>query len=273
MPEGPEVKKLTDYLRNKILNEELLEMNILGGRYLKHNNLKNYKNFIEEIPSKIININCKGKFIYIEFKNEWILFITLGMSGWFRLNKKEKISDKYDMFDKHDNIRFKFKDKDLFFNDYRNFGTLMFMKREDLEKKLKILGSDIFDINFDFNEFRKRYEKKRDDTKIGNLLMDQKVISGVGNYLRADGLYLSKINPHRRIDEINEDELKLLINNLRELAWMEYNEEKGRKLGIIKKLKHYKDFYVYNQKIVNGYKVIREKLKDRTIHWIKEIQK
>ena len=264
MPEGPEVKKLTDYLRKKILNENLLEIDILGGRYFKHNNLKNYKNFVKELPSKIININCKGKFIYMEFKNEWILFITLGMSGWFRIsNNKEK----------HDNISFKFKEKELLFNDYRNFGTLMFMRREDLDKKLNLLGSDILDIKFDYEEFRKRYDKKRDDTKIGTLLMDQKVISGVGNYLRADGLYLSKISPHRRIDEIEEDELKLLIDNLRELAWMEYNEEKGRKLGIIKKLKNYKDFYIYNQKIVNGYKVIREKLKDRTIHWIKEIQK
>ena len=53
----------------------------------------------------------------------------------------------------------------------------------------------------------KRYEEK----KIGNLIVDQKVISGIGNYLRADILYQSTISPYRTIKSLNEEDLKNIL--------------------------------------------------------------
>jgi formamidopyrimidine-DNA glycosylase len=174
----------------------------------------------------------------------------------------------------------------MYFNDFRNFGTLMFMTPSDLDKKLKTLGVDILDENPDINLFLKKVEKKRDDVKIAKLLLDQKVIAGVGNYLRADGLFLAKINPHTIIRKLSEKSLIELFEILRILAWFQYNEKLGRKLKIIKSMSYnsnsmnminnYDNFIVYMQDTIKyknkTYQVVREDLGGRTIHWVPEIQ-
>jgi DNA-formamidopyrimidine glycosylase len=281
MPEGPEVKKLTDRLNRNLKNKELVNITINSGRYKKHNNLKNFSNFIKILPIKVKEVKCKGKFIYMIFdNNEYVLFITLGMTGWFRFSRTEKIHHYYEVPDKHDNITFYFKDFEMYFNDFRNFGTMMFMTPNDLEKKLKTLGVDILDKNPDVNLFLKKVEKKRDDVKIAKLLLDQKVIAGVGNYLRADGLFLAKINPHTIIRNISEKDLIELFNILRILAWFQYNENIARKLNmksiINNIINNYDHFIVYMQDTIKyknkTFKVIREDLGGRTIHWVPEVQ-
>jgi DNA-formamidopyrimidine glycosylase len=279
MPEGPEVKKLTDRLNKNLKNKELLNITINSGRYKKHNNLKNFNNFIKILktsPVKVKEVKCKGKFIYMIFdNNEYVLFITLGMTGWFRFSRTEKIHHYYEVPDKHDNITFYFKDFEMYFNDFRNFGTLMFMTPNDLDKKLKTLGVDILDKNPDVNLFLKKVEKKRDDVKIASLLLDQKVIAGVGNYLRADGLFLAKINPHTIIRNISEKDLIELFNILRILAWFQYDEKIAKKLNNIN-INNYDNFIVYMQDTIKYknkyYTVVREDLGGRTIHWVPEIQ-
>jgi DNA-formamidopyrimidine glycosylase len=278
MPEGPEVKKLTDRLNNLLKDKELINITINNGRYKKNNNLKNFNNFIKVLPIIVKEVKCKGKFMYIIFnKNDFVLFITLGMTGWFRFNKTDENID-----DKHDNLTFYFKDFEMYFNDFRNFGTFMFMTPIDLEKKLKTLGVDILDKNADVNLFLKKIERKRNDIKIAKLLLDQKVIAGVGNYLRADSLFLAKINPHTLVKNISEENLIELFEIIRQLGWFQYNEKLGRKLNIIdnKYVKTYDNFIIYmNNKIkyknkseIIIYDIIREDLGGRTIHWVPEIQ-
>ena len=45
--------------------------------------------------------------------------------------------------------------------------------------------------------------------------MDQKIISGVGNYVKSGSLYESAIGPHRTIDSLSEEELKKLFNEIK----------------------------------------------------------
>jgi formamidopyrimidine-DNA glycosylase len=51
-------------------------------------------------------------------------------------------------------------------------------------------------------QFINRLNKKRDDTMICTALLDQKVIAGCGNYLRAEALYIDKISPFRTIKNL-----------------------------------------------------------------------
>lgn len=268
MPEGPEVKKLTLYLRKYILNEKLIDIIINNGRYNKYQNIKNYNNIIYELPLLVQDVNSKGKFIYIKFNKNIVLFITLGMTGYFRITNNDYI-------DKHDNVSFIFNKLIFHFNDYRNFGTLMFMNYNDLNKKLSFLGPDILDEKPNLDLFIKRTRKKKSTGFIINMLLDQKVLSGCGNYLRCDSLYLAKLNPYTMIKNINDNTLLKIFNILQQLAWFKYNEKKGRQLNIIndKYINKYNDFIVYHKKNVGKYNVIREKLNNRTIHWVKEIQK
>ena len=65
MPEGPEVKTITDELDKLLNNKILVSMEILGGRY-KNKTLENFELFQQSLPLKINKVNCKGKFIWFQ---------------------------------------------------------------------------------------------------------------------------------------------------------------------------------------------------------------
>jgi len=201
------------------------------------------------------------------------------MSGWWTFDDI-----------KHNNVCFIINSKELYFNDIRNFGTLIFCTKDKLEKKLSQFGPDILDINDNSKLFLERLKRKRKDTYIATALLDQKVASGCGNYLRAETLYLAKISPFKMIDEITEEELAKLWNIIRQVAWYFYNPSKGKKYKIItneySKMEKYDKiiksmkkpdthiFLVYSQtKDPNNNIVIRKQINKRTIHYVPKIQK
>jgi formamidopyrimidine-DNA glycosylase len=102
----------------------------------------------------------------------------------------------------------------------------------------------------------------------------------MGNYLRADILWLSKVSPFRKVKDLTLHELKLIYNNARLLTWGTYNFNEALKLNIVTKndkLPHYygRNFFVYDcEEDIYGNKVIKEPLsKDRNIYWVPKIQK
>ncbi len=275
MPEGPEVKLLVDKLNKKLKNKKILTIEVLGGKYLRK------KADFSKLNGLIIkSIKCYGKFIYWEFiDSDIILFNTLGMTGWWEYKDYP-----------HNNVKFIFDDKSfIYFNDTRNFGNIIISNFTNLNKKLALLGANIFNKNH-LDLFIKRLDKKRDDTMICNALLDQKVIAGCGNYLRAEALYIAKTSPFREIKNISENEIKTLWDILVQLAWYYYDENKGRKLKIInndyklsaiykkKGPSKYKPddgyFHVYRQtKDTLGNKVMKKEINNRTIHYVPNVQK
>lgn len=279
MPEGPEVKKLTVWLNNDFKNKKLLDIKILGGKYKKHGKPKNFNKLI--FPLTIEKIDCKGKLIYFIFKNSNIvLLVTLGMSGWFIYENE-----------KHNNVLFKFSNDNIYFNDYRNFGNIIISNKDELNKKLNTLGPDILNPKDNSKLFLERIERKRNDTMICTALLDQKVACGVGNYLRAEALYVCKLSPFKEIKKISEKKLLELWDILKQLGYFYYDATKGRKLGIInnkyKLINEFdssktgpskykpKDgtFLVYRQKTdPYGNKVYSKEINGRTIHYVPKIQ-
>jgi formamidopyrimidine-DNA glycosylase len=173
----------------------------------------------------------------------------------------------------------------FYFYDQLSFGTLKYTSDKlILEKKLKELGADLMDSNTTFEIFRKQITKKVNEKKsIGNVIVNQKLISGVGNYLRADALWMAKISPFRKVEDILDNELELLFNSVRTLMWGDYNYDEGVKKGIITKgfkipRDYGQEFFVYRQDTdINGNKVSKKELfegsQKRFIFWVEDVQK
>lgn len=273
MPEGPEVKYITNYLNVNLKNKILNEISINNGRYKKNGPPKGYNNFVKELPLKVKSINCYGKFIWWEFENsDFTLWNTLGMSGWWNFTDGEK----------HNNVSFHFKNQTANFNDYRNFGTFIFCTKDNLKKKLSKFGPDILDISLKDSGkdiFKKKLDRKRSDSYIATALLDQGVAAGCGNYIRAEVLYLAKISPFREIGDLTEDEISKIWNILQQVAFNYYDKRLGKKEKIIDGKYKFADSYkqqflVYSQaKDPFGNKVTRSKIKDRSIHYVEKLQK
>lgn len=70
---------------------------------------------------------------------------------------------------------------------------------------------------------------------IGNVIVNQKIIYGLGNYLRADILWLSKINPFRKTKTLTDIEIENIFKYTRDLTWGNYDKEYAIKEKFIKK--------------------------------------
>ena len=97
------------------------------------------------------------------------------------------------------------------------------------------------------------------------LLMEQSKISGIGNYLKAEILYDSKIAPHRLCSTLKQEEIIALYNSIINIPSAFYQSYLG---GPSIRM------HVYNRKKDRlGYNVEKCKTKDqRTSHWVPEIQ-
>jgi formamidopyrimidine-DNA glycosylase len=266
MPEIVEIKRYVDFIRKHLHNNMIVNINILSGRYKKHGPFDGYKNIKKSLPLKLIEINSKGKFIYFIFENEMVLFNTLGLSGGW-VYKDTKIHhpnigeflnvndiEKYHSTSlKHCNVEFVLEKGILYFFDILSYGTMKYTTKEMLDKKLKKIGPDLLDPITTLEIFNYQLKKKNNLNKmIGNVLMDQKTISGIGNYLRADCLWIARISPFRIVKNLSDNDIKNIFISILSLIWSDYNYKLAIKNKIInKKFKrpndYDRDFFIYWQ--------------------------
>lgn len=301
MPEVIEVRHYADDIKKYLKNEKILNIKITNGRYKKIGEFEGSNELLKSLPLKVIDIKTKGKLIYIKLENNFFIVSTLGLSGGWCFednNKKIKLPKTYKYYIKngdedmvnqymknslnHLNVSFNIKNGKMWFYDVLSFGTLRYVNFEKMQKILKQLGNDIMDENTTFDIFSNNIKKYPEKT-IGIVLMNQKVISGIGNYLRADVLYLSKISPFRKVKLLSNFEINKIFKYCKMLTWSFYDIKKSIKLGYYTKQdklpEHYNRlFFVYGEEydIFNN-KITKEELYEgsqkRFIYWVKKIQK
>lgn len=210
MTEGPEATYLANYVNRFFKGKSLKGIKINAGRYKRHGPPQNYNTFTKLLPLKLIEVFNKGKVIFMYFENGWYLICKMGMSGWFFKEKDKPIweSAKY-------NIIFEFENDDLMFDDTRNFGTLVFTNDIELIKKeLDNIAPDLLGRNTTFSVIKRRLEEiySLNNERIMNMaiedaLMDQTLVfSGVGNIIKSEMLYDTRISPLRKFKNITDKE-------------------------------------------------------------------
>lgn len=279
MPEGPEVKKIVDQMSKVLAGKTLYKIEVLTGRYQKKAP-EGLLDFSTHMPVVITDIKCKGKFIYFLTDTDWTIWNTLGMSGsWLKTDSTDYDGDHLRARFYFDDGGFSLDDSEVvYFKDMRNFGTLKFVKgKEILQEKLNSLGPDVLEEDLSDQAFKSRLKKKGAKT-LPEALMDQKVLSGVGNYIKAEALYLAKLSPHRIVNSLSDSDFstlnKAIYHIIRESyrtggstfrTYTDFNGEVGNFSS---------RFMVYGQdKDPLGNEVKKEETKDgRTTHWVPKVQ-
>tara|TARA_B100000787_G_C16185027_1_gene294135 strand:- start:83 stop:895 length:813 start_codon:yes stop_codon:yes gene_type:complete len=269
MPEGPEVKSMVIQLNKFLTGKTLYQIVLHSGRYTKKNPY-NFQKILENLPLKILEVRNKGKFIWFKFENNWTMWNTLGMTGGWNLENG-----------KHTRLELIIDNKkSIWFNDIRNFGTVKFCDNEtDLEDKLKKLGPDILEDEFTLEVFNSIMGKKRIQSKtIPEIFMNQSYLSGIGNYLKSEILYQSKISPFRQLTTLTNIDLETLFINIKKIS----NNSLISGGATIRNYSNIDSvegsysfkFQVYQLKKDHlGNNVIKIETKDkRTTHWVPEIQ-
>ena len=204
MPEGAEVRIISEGLSQKVGVRKITNVTALSGRYTKKqiSGLDILCELIKEKGSvKVTGVGVKGKLIFWILSDETFLLNTLGMTGDWSKDENHKYA----------RVKFDFKEGDpVYFVDMRNFGTIKFIKgRRKFLEKLESLGPDMLNEDVTFENFALSLDRKPHWT-IARALMNQGIISGVGNYVKAESLYRAKISPHRVVGSLSSSEMKSL---------------------------------------------------------------
>lgn len=252
-----------------VVGKVLSNISYYSGRYLKKLP-EGQIAFMNALPLTITEVKCKGKFIYFKTDTDWSIWNTLGMSGGWTHNP----------FATHIRASLDFKDGTCVnFTDIRNFGTLKYVNsKKKLTQKLISLGPDVLQEDVS-DALLKSKVKNRWSKTLAEILMDQSFIAGVGNYIKAESLYLSKLSPHRKGSSLTDEEIsrlnKAITSVIRESyqsggstfkTYADFNGDVG---------KFTDRFMVYGRKEdPQGNPVIKEETLDkRTTHWVPLIQK
>ena len=239
MPEGPEVLVIQEGLA-RLLSGKFISTFTFNSKSRYNNKAPDgFIKFSSDLANstiQVMGIHAKGKFIWWEFSNGWHMWQTLGLSGgWFH-HKKANSGLELSYVGEDG------KPETLYYDDQRRFGTLKFIPPQDAKfetsAKLKTLGPDILgdqSTEFTLDTFKARLAKSSLGAKqVGMVIADQKVISGVGNYLRAEALYRAKISPFRLINTLTPADIAALYHAI---LWAAHGSYKAGGASI----RHYSD--------------------------------
>ena len=114
---------------------------------------------------------------------------------------------------KHNHIEIIFDKFKVVYNDPRRFGFFQIIKTiGNLKKRLSHLGPEPFQNKFNLKYFQNFIKEKNRCVK--DLLIDQKFVSGIGNIYASEILFMSRINPNKKIKLLNnKDCTQIMINS------------------------------------------------------------
>ena len=279
MPEGPEVKIITDGL-----NSTYSKLKLVGIRWNKKSKyasgLDNYRQIESLFPLRLEKVICKGKQIFFCFTNNIYINSTLGMTGtWIKQSSKH--SNLWMNFGiilpkKQKRLKINLVKTQLYFNDPIKYGNLrIFLDKQSFEKKWNSIGPDLL-LGLVSHELWSQKLRKKNHKQICQVLMDQAIFSGIGNYLKAEILYASKVKPDSLVKTLTDERLYILLGHSQRIIRASY-KFKGVSFKDYVDLNGGKGIFpllVYNkQKDPLGNPVIKSKFKDnRTTHWVSAIQ-
>jgi formamidopyrimidine-DNA glycosylase len=158
--------------------------------------------------ARVTGLRRRGKYGLIDTDRGDTLVFHLGMSGRWRVDPSE--------IDKHDHFILETDEgRRVALNDPRRFGSLDLVRTDTLGEwpAFKALGPEPFDL--DAGNLKRRLAGRKAAIKL--LLLDQRVIAGLGNIYVCEALYRAGIHPKRAGGSVSLAKLKQLVPAIREV--------------------------------------------------------
>ena len=201
MPELPEVETVTNSIKKHLIGKKFTSLVVNWKKTLHNFTPLDFSSKIKNL--KIKNIYRRGKFIVIDL-DKVILAVHLRMTG------KLYVMPEIDPKQKHISAYLSFSDKYLLFEDSRKFGR--FYLYESIDSLDDRLGIEPFSKEFDQKWLASKLKSKSRQMK--QLLLDQSFVVGLGNIYADEALYLSKIHPLSKSDEVSISKIKKLHSSI-----------------------------------------------------------
>ena len=204
MPELPEVETVKNTLKKQVMGKKIISVDVLYNMIDKPD-IETFKKLVKN--QTIIDIKRRGKFLMFEL-NDYYLLSHLRMEGKYFIDGS---------ITRHDHVIFHFNDGILKYNDTRKFGRMYLIEKDKVysEKPLCDLGLEPWDSNLTSNYLLDKLKNKR--LPIKSILLDQSIITGIGNIYADEILFKSMINPLKKGNEISLSDSNNIIKYTRDI--------------------------------------------------------
>ena len=205
MPELPEVETVKSYVGDKVLYKKIINIKVLNPKLRWPIDKRNIKKIIGK---KIQKVDRRGKYILLQFEGiSESLIIHLGMTGVISFMAVEDYNNH-----RHDHLLVYFEGFVLVYNDVRKFGSIHITNDVKNMFLIKDLGPE--PMSQDFNSDYLYTKSKNRKCYVKELIMNQKVVVGIGNIYASESLFLSKIHPATISNRITKAQCRRLIINI-----------------------------------------------------------
>ena len=204
MPELPDVEVFRKTIDKKAIGKSINdytihEKDLVNSSRQKLDRMKD---------NKLLSTVRRGKYCFLEVKDFDWLVLHFGMTGSVSYYEDEEKEPEYSAFSLH------FKDKGhLSVITKRKLGKIEVCNSPDGFAEENEIGKDALELSED--EFLKLLDKKRGGIK--GALMDQSLLSGIGNIYSDEILFQSKLHPKKDLSKIDENKRKELFRKMNEV--------------------------------------------------------
>jgi formamidopyrimidine-DNA glycosylase len=213
MPELPEVESLRTILAQSAIGRTFL------GATVRERRLRRAvaRDLSASVAGRSIEaIGRRAKYLMLELTGGQVMLVHLGMSG--------SLTHRRDGFDpgpfdpRHDHIDFSLDDGSrLVFNDPRRFGLMKVVARDQLDSIDEFKGLGPEPLSSQFNPAYLWAKTRGRTAAVKNVLMDQRIVAGVGNIYASEILFRARVRPTRRAGKLTRAEVERIVDHTRQV--------------------------------------------------------
>ncbi|HEY0539617.1 MAG TPA: bifunctional DNA-formamidopyrimidine glycosylase/DNA-(apurinic or apyrimidinic site) lyase [Actinoallomurus sp.] len=212
MPELPEVEVVRRGVERWVAGRTIESATVLHPRAARRHT-EGPADLAARLTGRLVSgARRRGKYLWLPVGDEEALLAHLGMSGQLIVGEPDR------PYEKHLRARFTFTDDgpDLRFIDQRTFGHLMLTATEDgVPVPIAHIAPDPLEKVFDENAFFQALRRRR--TGLKRALLDQSLISGVGNIYADEALWRAKLHWARPTETLTKTEATRVLEAAREV--------------------------------------------------------
>ncbi len=234
MPELPEVENLRIGLEKAILGQKVLKVEVRkpklvsGNGTLRKASIKKVRDFEQGVKGeKFIAVERRAKNLIFKLSRDKTIVAHLKMTGQFVYKPESgkqilgghpiEISEST-LPNKHSHIIFTLENGMLYYNDTRMFGYVLYYPSRDAfekENHFKSYGKEPLDKTFTIKYFTESLKNKKGHAKgragkIKTILLNQNIVTGIGNIYADESLFEAGISPTRNASTLTKNEVEKL---------------------------------------------------------------
>ena len=263
MPEGPETHRMADRIHKSLKGKKILKFKFQHDALSELNNLKSIS---------IVDVFSVGKALVIRLNNGYSIISHNQLYGKWTFNRPKTV------INSRRQLRIEFTTNSKVVRLWSATNIQLFLTIDEYQHPyLKKIGPDVLNDSTSIDIIIQILKgKKVINRSLSSVLLDQSVISGLGNYLRSEILFFASLSYTQRVSELTQGQLYILAKSIKDVSLRAYMQ-KGKTVDLnyfekefgnkenFKKLKH----MVFSREklpcLICGEKIIKKMVSSRRI--------